>query len=112
TMEMIYLAKVYDATSDPACAEAFLRGFDFLIEMQYDHGGWPQYYPLQGGYHDAITFNDDAMVRVLNLLTEVARGASPYAFVDAPRRRQARAAVGKGVEAILATQVVVDGRRT
>src|SRR5690606_16615810 len=41
TMEMIYLAKVYDATSDPACAEAFLRGFDFLIEMQYDHGGWP-----------------------------------------------------------------------
>ncbi len=112
TMEMIFLARVFDATNDARYRDAFLRGLDYLIEMQYDHGGWPQVYPLTGGYSDAITYNDDAMVRVLNLLHDIARREPMYRFVDQTRREQARAAVEKGVRCILDTQIIVDGRRT
>ncbi len=112
TMEMIYLARVFQATGQQRYREAFLRGFDYLIEMQYDNGGWPQYYPLIGGYHDAITYNDDAMIRVMNLLRDVARREPLYRFVDEARRVEARAAVDKGIRCILDTQIIVDGRRT
>jgi len=28
-------------------------------------------WPLEGGYHDAITYNDDAMINIIKFLKEV-----------------------------------------
>ncbi|HEX4308999.1 MAG TPA: pectate lyase, partial [Acidobacteriaceae bacterium] len=39
---------------------SFLRGVRYLLAAQFPNGGWPQVWPLEGGYHDAITFNDNA----------------------------------------------------
>ena len=44
--------------------KSFLHGLDYVFAAQFPNGGWPQVWPLQGGYHDVITINDDA---VLNL---------------------------------------------
>jgi len=32
-------------------------------------------WPLQGGYHDAVTFNDDAMLHIVLFLRDVAGGS-------------------------------------
>ena len=71
--QMIYLARVYRATPQDRFKSAFLLGLDYLLKMQYENGGWPQYYPRLTGYYKHITFNDDAMIGVLTLLREIAR---------------------------------------
>ncbi len=112
-----YLAAVVQAGgSTPATDRhraAFLRGLDYLFAAQFPSGGWPQVYPLQGSYHDAITFNDGAIVNVLTFLREVAAGRGDFAFVPAETRARTAAAVERGIVCVLATQIVnVDGRRT
>src|ERR1700712_3391612 len=53
---------------------AALRGIEYLLKAQFPNGGWPQVWPLEGGYHDAITFNDDAVTQSAETLTLAARG--------------------------------------
>lgn len=110
--QMIYLARVYQATPHERFKQAFLRGLDYLLKMQYANGGWPQFYPLRKGYYSHITYNDNAMVNVLRLLQDVVRKKNNYLFVDDAHRQRAEQAIAKGVECILKTQIVVNGQRT
>src|SRR5205814_4891379 len=84
--QLEYLARVYTAQKLERPRAAFLKGLDYLLAAQYENGGWPQYYPLRKGYYTHITYNDDAMVGVLELLRDVAREKPAYAFVDEARR--------------------------
>ena len=115
TTEMHFLAKVQ--TSLPQAdgekyRAAFLRGVKYLVAAQYPNGGWPQVWPLEGGYHDAITFNDDAVYNATELLTDVSEGKPEVSFAPADIRRQARNSVAKSIECILAAQVELAGRKT
>ena len=115
TTQLRYLAKVAAALpGEPGAGyrAAFLHGLDYIFAAQYPNGGWPQVWPLQGGYHDAITFNDGAMLHALALLSDVAGGTNEFAFVPPKTRDLAAASVKRGLECILATQIVVAGRRT
>ena len=105
TTPLRYLARVLSAANDERTRAAFERGFDYLLAAQYENGGWPQYYPLREGYYTRITYNDNAMVNVLEFLRDAARGEPPYSFVNADRRARAAAAVAKGIDCILRTQV-------
>lgn len=115
-----FLAKMVTASklkqSPPAnlqkYIDAFFKGFDYLIAAQYDNGGWPQYWPLKKGYYTHITFNDDAMIGVMSLLREVARGGADYKFVGDTRRDKGAKAVEKGIALILKLQVQVGGKKT
>ncbi|HYJ47181.1 MAG TPA: pectate lyase [Pyrinomonadaceae bacterium] len=110
--QLQYLARVYTAKNLERHREAFLKGVDYLLKAQYQNGGWPQYYPLREGYYTHITYNDNAMIGVLRLLRDIARGKADYRFVDEALRLRAEKAVEKGIECILKTQVVVEGHRT
>ncbi|MFG6440201.1 pectate lyase [Roseateles sp. LKC17W] len=110
--EIRFLARVNEQRADDACRAAILRGIGYLLMAQTPNGGWPQNYPLEGGFHDGITFNDDAVAEAARLLQDVADGAPGFAFVPEPLRRQARAAAVRAVELLLAAQVKVDGRLT
>jgi PelA/Pel-15E family pectate lyase len=112
TTPLRFLARVVHATGNDAARSAFNRGLDYLLAAQYPNGGWPQYYPLRSGYYSHITYNDGAMVNVLNLLRDAANGGPPFVFVDAERRARAAAAVARGVECILRTQVRQHDRLT
>jgi PelA/Pel-15E family pectate lyase len=90
--------------------KSYLRGIEYLLEAQYPNGGWPQVYPLAGGYHDAITYNDDAVRESMESLQAVADGETP--FVPAAIRARAKAAVAKGLAITLKSQIVVDGKKT
>ena len=41
--EMLYLSKVYKHVPDERYKEAFLKGLNYLLEAQYNNGGWPQF---------------------------------------------------------------------
>ena len=82
--------------------EPLHRGLEYVLRAQFPNGGWPQVYPLMGGYHDAITFNDTAMVNVLRLLREVAGGRGEF---DAGIGRRAAGAVERGIACLLATRI-------
>ena len=113
--ELRFLARVagqVPAAEGEAYRASLLRGVDYLLEAQYPNGGWPQVWPLQGGYHDAVTYNDGAMVAVVRFLETVAAGQGDYAFVPAELRARAARAKERALACILVTQVVVDGRRT
>jgi PelA/Pel-15E family pectate lyase len=115
TTELRYLARVaaqIPGKDGELYRESFLKGVRYLLAAQYPNGGWPQIYPLQGGYHDAVTFNDNAVAEAAMLLEDVALGKSEFAFVPSELRAQAGASSRRGVEVILASQVIVDGNRT
>ncbi|HTK77008.1 MAG TPA: pectate lyase, partial [Gemmataceae bacterium] len=104
--QMERLAKAHLATGDPRYAAAFRRGFEYLLRAQYPNGGWPQFFPLRNGYWDHITYNDDAMIGVLKVLR------TEYSFLTDDEGARARAAVNKGIDVILKTQIVQNGQPT
>ncbi|MGD0348927.1 MAG: pectate lyase [Verrucomicrobiota bacterium] len=114
TTQLRFLAKVITATGANNASDraAFQRGLDYIFDAQYPNGGWPQVWPLQGGYHDAVTYNDDAMPHVLEFLRDVAGGQNEFAFVPVETRARATASLKRGIDCVLATQIVVNGRRT
>lgn len=108
--QLQFLAALDAAQSDPRWRAGYLRGIDYLLDAQFPNGCWPQVWPLQGGYHDAITFNDDATVNVATLLREVGEGK--VAFVPDPVRARAAAAARATVGCLVATQVLQRGALT
>lgn len=108
--QLRFLGSAVRAHGDARHRDAFLKGLDYLFAAQFPSGCWPQIYPLQGSYHDAITYNDDAVVLVLRLLRAVARGE--YTFVPEAQRARAASGVERGTACILATQVVAAGKKT
>jgi PelA/Pel-15E family pectate lyase len=109
-----YLAKVYYAIGLKRFRLAILSAIDYLLEAQYNNGGWPQSYSSRGhsGYSRYITFNDGAMIGVMSVLRDIARKKPEFAFVDEIRRQKAHKAVQKGIECILKCQIVVNGKKT
>ena len=90
-----------------AIAPRSCAALDYLLAAQFPNGCWPQGYPLQGSYHDAATFNDDATVNVLRVLRDAAGGVP--AFVPAATRARAGDAEARGIACVLDAQVRVGG---
>nr|WP_239059525.1 pectate lyase [Bacteroides sp. 224] len=112
TTEIVYLAKMYNATFNEKYKDAALKGLQYLFDAQYDNGGWPQFYPRPKGYYIEITYNDNAMINVMNLLRLVYEQKAPFTFAPEEYCTKARKAFDKGVECILKTQVKQNGELT
>jgi PelA/Pel-15E family pectate lyase len=110
--EIIYLVHAYATTKNETYLKAAKRGIDYLLEAQYDNGGWPQYYPNKKIYRAQITYNDDAMINVLNILQDVAELKGDYAVFGQEYTKKAQIAVDKGLKCILKTQVTLKGKLT
>lgn len=106
------LARFYSDTGMPRFRHGCESGIEFLLDAQYENGGWPQRFPDPRGYSRHITFNDGAMVGALSLLHDVANRSEPFVWTDEKLRRRAAEAVGRGVACILKCQIVVDGKLT
>ena len=112
--EIRFLAKAFLATGDESYRDACQRGIDLLLDGQYENGGWPQIFGVEGGYHTCVTFNDDAMVGVMRTLWMVSEQSEEdgFAWVDDACAQRAGEAFDRGLECILRCQVVVDGTPT
>ncbi len=106
------LAKAYSITHKKNYAQAFERGLQLILDAQYPNGGWPQNYPLVGGYHDQITYNDNLIKDLMTLLYEVSSSKNEFAFVSKSLRVKAQESFNKGLDCIKKTQVVFNGQLT
>lgn len=121
TMEMRFLSKVYAHRPDPRYKEAFNRGLRYIMEAQYDNGGWPMFYPLTErcyaahgvvnpvtgkNYIGHITFNDNAIVNLLSVLREIYTRTPDFAaLTDDDVAAEAKRLFYKGVRCILDCQI-------
>jgi len=112
TKEIRYLAKAFKNTGDKRFLEAAQRGVDYLLKAQYANGGWPQFYPDLSGYRSQVTYNDNAMVNVLNVLYDIVYKVNDMDVVDAAYADKCVDAIVKGVQCILKTQWKQNGKLT
>lgn len=110
--EVVYLIKAFKKSQNKAYLKAAEKGIDYILMAQYANGGWPQYYPDKALYRSEITYNDDAMINVLNILQDIATKKNDFEVVDPAYIKKAEKAIDKGVNCILKTQVKQNGNLT
>ena len=112
-MQITYLSRLYQATHDVRYRDAVRRGIGYLLSGQYENGGWPQFWPDPQGYQVHITYNDDAMVNTLEMLRDVAEERPPYqGITDKAQKKRMLQAFRRGIDCIVATQIVTNGEKT
>lgn len=116
--EMRLLATRYKETTNSNYKSTFKNSFNkalnFILTMQRASGGIPQVWPKRGNYSDQITLNDNAMVRVMVLMMDIANSASPFDtdIIDDATRGKMKAALDKAVNFLLKAQIVNNGNLT
>lgn len=106
------LARAYSLSGDKTYRAAFERGLNFIIQAQYPNGCWPQSFPLRGGYHDHITYNDAVMRNLMAVLNSVSQARNEYSLATSKQRNAAKKSLNLALDCVLKTQVVVDGNLT
>lgn len=110
--QLLLLAKAHEATGDKRYVDAFTRGLSLILSAQYPNGGWPQSFPLRGGYHDHITYNDALMRDLMSLLLKVSRAEKEFSFVTKAQQQAAADSLANALDCVLKTQVIVNNRLT
>lgn len=114
TTQLFWLADFFPRAAAEQQAHIKLsieRAISLILQAQYPNGGFPQSYPLQGGYHDAITLNDNAMYLLLESLWQVSAHPN-FDMVSSTLRAQAKDSFYRAVDWLLANQINVDGQLT
>ncbi|MBZ4034029.1 pectate lyase [Flavobacterium sp. 17A] len=108
--EMLFMSRMYTQVKDDRYKESFLKGLNYLLEAQYANGGWPQFYPLKKGYYTHITYNDDSMVNIMNVIRAVADQTDYYSIKPSVEIvEKCKKAFDKGIDCILKTQYKQNG---
>jgi hypothetical protein len=105
TSQIKVLAKTYKQTQNTKYLISCQKGIDLLLNGQYSNGGWPQVFNDAGTYHAHITYNDNAMIHVMNILTDVSKKTGDFTFIDATKASKASTAVQKGIPPFLFTGI-------
>jgi len=110
TQEMLFMSRMYAQVKDERYATSFLKGLNYLLEAQYSNGGWPQFYPLKKGYYTHITYNDDSMVNIMNVIKAVADESDYYSIKPSKEIvEKCKKSFDKGIDCILKTQYKQNG---
>ncbi len=112
TLEIRYLVRAYKQTKNVAYLKAAEKGIAFYLMAQDAAGGWPQFYPDSSIYRSQITYNDDAMINVMNVLQDIVESKNGFEMVNTEFIGKSVEAVRRGIECILATQIRVNGMLT
>ena len=112
TREIKGLALAYKRTQNPTYLKAVENGIKYLLNAQNSAGGWGQFYPDSSGYHKHITYNDNAMIDVMWVLKYAAECSNDFEKIDKSLSQKAKIAVEKGINCILNTQFIQNGKLT
>jgi pectinesterase len=113
TTEMKFLSRMYNKCNNNTYKESFNRALTFILDAQYNNGGWPMFWPLKKGYYTHITFNDNAIVNILAMLRDIRDKNPLFASVTSTENMvRVENAYTKGIDVILKTQIIVNGKRT
>lgn len=108
--EIRYMGKMYQATKEPHYKEAALKGLHFMLSAQYPNGGFPQFPCRKKGYYVHVTYNDGAMIGVLEVLRNVGEGKLLAEMTDDELREKCRRSLAKGIDCILKSQIRFEGK--
>lgn len=109
TREINALVKAFKTTKNPSYLSAAEKGINYLLVMQYENGGFPQYYPNKAIYRKQITYNDNAMINALTVLYNVVEGKNDFETINSDLKLKSKIALKKGIECILKNQVLQNG---
>ncbi len=101
-----YLSKAYLQTRNEAYRTGAEKGFEYILHSENPNGGW------RGWDADVITFNDEVMTGIMNLLLDVQEEKPYYKWVKKSLRKKLEAAYNRGLETILECQVNINGENT
>ena len=115
-IELMFLADVYRRSGDTKYRDSARKAMDFLLTMQVASGGFPQVYPARTGvtYSNYVTFNDDAMVRVLGMLDLAAKKTAPLGgdVFTADQLTRISTAIARALDFIVKAQIVQGAVKT
>ncbi len=118
TAEIRFLAYLFHSSESEGNRSDFKlsinRGIEFIINSQYESGGWPQVFPERysdGIYSNMVTFNDHSMVRILLLLWDVQDGYGPFSedLIEGLNLSKISSSLKLGIDYILNSQIIVNG---
>lgn len=110
--EIRYLLEAFKKTKNSLYLEGATKGVDYLLKAQYANGGWPQFYPDRKTYRHDITYNDNAMANVMNLMKDISLKMNNTVLLNEKYIPLAETAFNKGVEIIVKTQWEANGKKT
>ena len=116
--EMRLLAVRYKETTNSNYKATFKSSFNkalnFILTMQRSKGGLPQVWPKRGNYSDQITLNDNAMIRAMVTMMDIANKTSPFDsdIIDDATRNKMKSALDKAIDYLLKAQIVNNGNLT
>ncbi|MGN0819436.1 MAG: pectate lyase [Christensenellaceae bacterium] len=110
---MDVIAQAYQITKGEKYKKSLQNALGFLKNLQTAKGGFTQVYPKRGNYSDYVTFNDDAMVNVMQRLRTIYQNKAPYTDVfTQTERTDAKNMFDKGVDFILKSQIEINGEKS
>lgn len=101
-----YLSAVYLQTGIEKYRTAAEKGFRYILNTEYPNGGW------RGWDADVITFNDDVMTGIMELLLDVKYEDANYEWLQPELRKELMDAFVRGLKVILKCQVTISGQKT
>jgi PelA/Pel-15E family pectate lyase len=101
-----YLSKVYHYTGIEKYRFSAVKGFQYILNNQHKNGGW------KGSDVDAITFNDEVMTGVMNILLDIVDNQEYYDWLDKSFKERLTAALNLALTATLKCQIEVNGMKT
>jgi len=81
-----FLMQLDEELDEPWLDDSVRLALQFVIEAQFDSGGWPQWYPLRGGYHDYYTYNDNSINDCILVMFDAHRRYGEPAYLTSARR--------------------------
>ena len=104
------LINAYSTTKNPVYLKSAEKGIEYLLSMQYENGGFPQYFPNSAIYRKQVTYNDNAMINVLTILYNISEGKEGFDAVNSQLKEKSKVALQKGIACVLKTQVLQNGK--
>ncbi len=101
-----YLSKVYFYSNIEKYRIAAEAGINYILSNQYENGGW------RGWDADAITYNDDVMTGIMNLLLDITEEKEYYNWIETTKMEQIRIALNKAINVTLKSQIIFNGEKT
>ncbi len=101
-----YLSKVYSQCHINKYRVGAEMGLKYILAVENSRGGW------RGWDADVITFNDDVMTGIMNLLLDIKQGINHYYWIDHELRNELLAAYERGLSVILDCQISINNQKT
>ena len=103
--ETEFLMRMYQATKIERYRVAYMRALEAVLAVEYPSGGFPQLIARPDRYPRAVTFNDDAILNVLELWLDIVEDPDYFFSLPTDTWQRIYDSLFRGIVLILNTQI-------